>query len=66
MQTDVITNIEQERQKLLNIKQKEISHFLRGVTRENSSLNGCNSLIRVDALIGLLAIEEVRHELHNA
>src|SRR6266540_2014764 len=47
------------------IKQEEILHFLGSVTRENSSLDGSTTgdrLVRVDAL---LAIEEVRHELHN-
>ena len=38
------------------------------VTGEDGGLDGgtvCDSLIGVDALVGLLAIEEVRHELDN-
>lgn len=46
-----------------NIKKEKALSLLRGVTRKNGSLEGStigNSLIRVDALVELLAIEEVR------
>ena len=51
-----------------SIEQEEILRFLGSITRENSSLDSStigDRLVRVDALIGLLAVEEVRHELHD-
>ena len=42
--------------------------LLRGVTRKDSSLDGStigNRPIRVDALVGLLAVEEVRNKFDN-
>jgi hypothetical protein len=49
------------------IEEKVLS-LLRGVTRKNGSLDGStigNSLIRVDALVGLLAVEEVQNKLND-
>jgi len=42
--------------------------LLGGVTRENGGLDGGtvgDGLVGVDALVGLLAVEEVRHELDD-
>lgn len=43
--------------------------LLRGITAENGGLDSStigNGLVGVDALVGLLAVEEVRHELDDA
>jgi hypothetical protein len=52
-----------------NVEEKKVLSLLRGVTGEDSSLH-CrtigNSLIRGDALVGLLAIEEVGHKFDDA
>ena len=51
-----------------NVEEKKILSLLRGVVREDSSLN-CStigdSLIGVDALVGLLAVKEVGHKFHD-
>ncbi|KXN85447.1 NAD-specific glutamate dehydrogenase [Leucoagaricus sp. SymC.cos] len=51
-----------------NIEQEEVLGLLGSVAREDSSLNSGtigNSLIRVDALVGFLAVEEVGDELDD-
>jgi hypothetical protein len=51
-----------------NVEEKVLS-LLRGVTGEDSSLHCStigNSLIRGDALVGLLAVEEVGHKFDDA
>jgi hypothetical protein len=56
-------NTERERS---NIEKKKILGLLGGITSKNGSLDGStigNSLIRVDGLIGLLTVEEIRDHL---
>jgi NAD-specific glutamate dehydrogenase len=56
-------NTERERS---NIEKKEILGLLRGITSQDSSLDGStvgDSLIGVDGLVGLLTVEEVRDHL---
>merc|ERR550534_2075915 len=51
-----------------NIKQQQVRHCLAGVTSQDSGLNSSSisySLIRVNALIQLLAIEEILQQLLN-
>ena len=51
-----------------DIKQKEVLSLLRRIARENRCLDGStvgDGLIGVDALVGLLAVEEVGHELND-
>ena len=51
-----------------NVEKKKVLCLLRGVTRKDSSLNCStigNSLIRVDALVGLLAVEEVGNKFDD-
>ena len=50
-----------------NIEEEQVLGLLRSITGKDGSLNGGtigNSLVGVDALVGLLAVEEVQHELH--
>jgi hypothetical protein len=49
-----------------NIKQEQVLHLLRCVTRKDSSLNGGtirDGPVKVDVAIGLLAREEVGNKL---
>jgi hypothetical protein len=49
-----------------NVEEKKVLSLLKGITGEDSSLHCStigNSLIRVDALVGLLAVEEVGHKV---
>ena len=51
-----------------NVEKEKVLCLLRGVTGKDSSLDGStigNSLIRVDALVGLLAVEEVGNKLDD-
>ena len=51
-----------------NIKENKVLSLLRGVARKNGGLNGStirNGLVGVDALVGLLAVEEVRNKLDD-
>ena len=51
-----------------NIEEKQVLGLLRSITGEDGSLDGGtvgDSLVGVDALVGLLAVEEVRDELHD-
>lgn len=52
-----------------DIEEEQVLGLLGGVSGEDGSLDGStvgNGLIGVDALVGLLAVEEVGHELDNA
>ena len=52
-----------------NVKEEEVLSLFRGIAGQDGSLDGGavgNSLIRVDALVGLLAVEEIGDELDNA
>mmetsp|Transcript_1517 Transcript_1517/g.3274 ORF Transcript_1517/g.3274 Transcript_1517/m.3274 type:complete len:414 (+) Transcript_1517:607-1848(+) len=51
-----------------NVEKEKVSSFLASLSREDASLNGStvgNSLIGVDALVGLLAVEVILEELLN-
>jgi len=51
-----------------NIKEKEVLSLLRGVTGKDGSLDGStigNGFVGVDALVGLLAVEEVGNKLDD-
>ena len=51
-----------------DIEQEQVLRLLGGVTREDGGLHGGtvrDGLVGVDRLVGLLAVEEVRHELDD-
>jgi hypothetical protein len=52
-----------------NVEEEEVLSFFRGIAGQDGSLDGGavgNSLVRVDALVGLLAVEEIGDELDDA
>jgi hypothetical protein len=52
-----------------DVEEEQVLGLLRGVTGEDGGLDGgavCDGLVGVDALVRLLAVEEVGHELDDA